>query len=112
MKDPPRHVELPGKDALTVPIAKPPAFAQPLVRSEPNPIAQLNIPAKALAAAQDSLPGALDVPPGPPTLSQGSGSDGGSGTGTGPGSGREPARVSVQDVMAATAAIAIGRATM
>ena len=86
MKDPPRQVELPGKDALTVPVAKPPAFAQPLVRSEPNPIAQLNIPAKALAAAEDSLPGALDVPPGP-TLSQGSGADGGSGTGKGPGDG-------------------------
>jgi protein TonB len=40
-----------------------------------------------MAAAKDTLIGAIDVPPGPPTLSQGSGSGGGSGTGVGTGSG-------------------------
>jgi protein TonB len=50
-------------------------------------VAQLNIPAKSLAAAQDSLPGAIEAPPGPPTLSQGSGIGGGAGTGTGTGVG-------------------------
>src|SRR4029078_12713077 len=49
--------------------------------------AQLNIPAKSQAAALDSLPGAIEAPPGPPTLSQGSGSGGGGGTGTGTGVG-------------------------
>jgi len=39
------------------------------------------------AAAQDSLPGLIEAPPGPPTLSQGSGSGGGSGTGRGTGIG-------------------------
>lgn len=88
MKEPPRQAELPGKDKLTVPVAKPPAMeVQQQVKNEPNPIEQLNIPAKMLAAAQDSLPGAIEAPPGPPTLSQGSGSGGGAGTGTGTGVG-------------------------
>jgi len=88
MKDPPRQAELPGKDKITVPVTKAPKLEQPQqVTKEPNPIEQLNIPAKELAAAQDSLPGAIEAPPGPPTLSQGSGSGGGSGTGTGTGIG-------------------------
>src|SRR5437016_10283423 len=57
------------------------------VKKEPDPVAQLNIPAKSLAASQDSLPGAIEAPPGPPTLSQGTGSGGGAGTGTGSGIG-------------------------
>jgi len=91
MKEPPRQAELPGKDKITVPVEKPPKLEAPQqAKNEPNPIEQLNIPAKPLAAAQDSLPGAIEAPPGPPTLSQGSGSGGGagSGTGTGIGSGR------------------------
>jgi protein TonB len=88
MKEPPRQAELPGKDKITVPVTKAPKLEQPQqVTKEPNPIEQLNIPAKELAAAQDSLPGAIEAPPGPPTLSQGSGSGGGSGTGTGTGIG-------------------------
>jgi periplasmic protein TonB len=88
MKDPPRKAELPGKDKITVPVEKPPKLEPPQqVTKEPNPIEQLNIPAKELAAAQDSLPGAIEAPPGPPTLSQGSGSGGGAGTGSGSGIG-------------------------
>jgi TonB family protein len=91
MKDPPRQAEMPGKDKITVPVSKPPKMEMQEVKKEPDPVAQLNIPAKSLAAAQDSLPGAIEAPPGPPTLSQGSGSGGGagtgSGTGVGPGSG-------------------------
>jgi TonB family protein len=88
MKEPPRKAELPGKDKITVPVAKPPKMDPPKeVKNEPNPIEQLNIPAKELAAAQDSLPGAIEAPPGPPTLSQGSGSGGGAGTGSGSGIG-------------------------
>src|SRR2546421_5926824 len=85
MKEPPKKAELPGKDKLTVPVEKKPAFEQAKV--EPNPIEQLNIPAKSLASAVDSLPGAIEAPPGPPTVSQGSGSGGGAGTGTGTGIG-------------------------
>src|SRR5207244_5081697 len=86
MKEPPRQAELPGKDKLTVPVEKKPNLEQQ-AKVEPNPIEQLNIPAKELAAAQDSLPGAIEAPPGPPTVSQGSGSGGGAGTGTGTGIG-------------------------
>ena len=85
MKEPPRAAELPGKDKITVPVEKAPNLEQQ-AKVEPNPVEQLNIPAKTLAAALDSLPGAIEAP-GPPTISQGSGSGGGAGTGTGSGIG-------------------------
>ena len=53
---------------------------------EPNPIEQLNIPAKIMGASTESLPGLVDAPSAP-TFSQGSGSGGGAGTGTGSGVG-------------------------
>ncbi len=87
MKEPPRKAELPGKDKITVPVEKKPKLEQVQAKKEPNPVEQLNIPAKSLAAAQDSLPGAIEAPPGPPTASLGSGSGGGAGTGTGTGIG-------------------------
>jgi protein TonB len=87
MKEPPRQAEMPGKDRITVPVSKPPKMEMQEAKKEPDPVAQLNIPAKSLASAQDSLPGAIEAPPGPPTLSQGSGSGGGAGTGTGSGVG-------------------------
>ena len=87
MKEPPRQAEMPGKDKITVPVEKPAKLEMQEVKKEPDPVAQLNIPAKSLAAAQDSLPGAIEAPPGPPTLSQGSGSGGGAGTGSGSGIG-------------------------
>jgi len=87
MKEPPRQAELPGKDKLTVPVERQPKLEQQQAKVEPNPIETLNIPAKELSAAQDSLPGAIEAPPGPPTASQGSGSGGGAGTGSGTGIG-------------------------
>jgi protein TonB len=87
MKEPPRQAEMPGKDKITVPVSKPPKMEMQEAKKEPDPVAQLNIPAKSLASAQDSLPGAIEAPAGPPTLSQGSGSGGGAGTGTGSGVG-------------------------
>ena len=58
MKEPPRKAELPGKDKITVPAEKPPKLEQPKqAKNEPNPLEQLNIPAKTLAAATESLPG-------------------------------------------------------
>jgi protein TonB len=86
MKEPPRKAELPGKDKLTVPVVKP-ASVETIAKNEPNPIEQLNIPAKSLADATDLLAGALEAPPGPPTASLGSGSGGGAGTGKGSGIG-------------------------
>lgn len=88
MPEPPRKAELPGKDKITVPVAKPPKLeVQQVAKNDPPPIEPLNIPAKPLAASQDILPGAIDGPPGPPTLSQGAGSGGGAGTGKGTGVG-------------------------
>jgi TonB family protein len=88
MKEPPRQAKLPGKDAITVPAIKPPQVeAPPKAKEPPPPIAQLNIPAQTLAAATESLPGAMEMPLGPPTVSQGSGTAGGAGTGTGTGTG-------------------------
>jgi TonB family protein len=88
MKEPPRQADLPGKDKLTVPVTKPPKLENPQqAKNEPNPLEQLSIPAKSLAAATESLPGAIEVPPGPPTPSLGSGSGTGAGTGTGSGVG-------------------------
>jgi TonB family protein len=88
MKEPPRQAELPGKDKITVPVSKPPPLEAPKqAKVEPNPIAQLNIPAKELAASTMELPGAIEAPAGPPTVSQGSGAGGGAGTGRGSGIG-------------------------
>ena len=87
MKEPPRKAELPGRDKVTVPVEKPPKIEPVQTKNEPNQVEQLNIPAKTLAAAQDSLPGVIDGPPGPPTISQGSGTLGGAGTGSGSGIG-------------------------
>jgi periplasmic protein TonB len=87
MKEPPRQAEMPGKDKITVPVSKPPKLEMTEVKKEPDPVAQLDIPAKSLASAQESMPGAIEAPPGPPTLSQGSGSGGGAGTGRGSGIG-------------------------
>ena len=88
MKEPPRAAELPGKDKITVPVTKPPKLEPPkqIAKNEPNPVEQLMIPAKSLAASQDQLPGAIDAPS-PPSLSQGSGVGGGAGTGSGTGVG-------------------------
>jgi TonB family protein len=88
MQAPPRQAEEPGKDKITVPVSKPPKLEPPKqAKKEPDPIEQLNIPAKNLAAATETLPGAIDAPPSAPTLSQGSGTFGGAGTGAGSGIG-------------------------
>src|SRR5207248_10478405 len=67
MKEPPRQAELPGKEQITVPVEKPKQIEPPQVAKN-EPPEQLNIPAMTLAAAKDNLPGAIDAPPGPPTL--------------------------------------------
>jgi TonB family protein len=88
MKEPPRQAQMPGKDKITVPVQKPPALEMPKPAKEPEEqVAQLNIPAKDMASSTLELPGAIEAPPGPPTVSQGSGSGGGAGTGRGSGIG-------------------------
>jgi len=91
MKEPPKKVELPGKEKISVPVDKPKPVEPPpqiaRVDTPPPPVEPLNIPAKQLAAGADALPGVLDAPSGPPTASLGSGSGSGAGTGSGSGIG-------------------------
>lgn len=81
--DPPRKVEAPGKEKITVPVAKPPKLEPPKENKVEQP---LTIPAQPMASAVETLPGAVSAVPTAP-ISQGAGSGGGSGTGTGTGSG-------------------------
>jgi TonB family protein len=89
MQEPPRVVELKGEDKISVPVAPPIELEipKPDPEPEPEPVPQVNIPAMTLAAALESMPGVIEAPPGPPSLSQGSGRGGGAGTGTGTGIG-------------------------
>jgi periplasmic protein TonB len=83
MPDPPRKAELPDKDKITVPVAKPPKMQAP---EEPKPEQKMNVPAQPIASGVESLPGAVSNVINP-TLSLGSGTGGGAGTGKGTGSG-------------------------
>jgi TonB family protein len=83
--EPPRKVEMEGKDKLTVPAVKPPAME--MKKDEPTPPVQsLNIPAETMASANLAIAGVMEGAP-PTSQSQGSGSGGGAGTGTGTGIG-------------------------
>jgi protein TonB len=88
MSDPPRQVKLPGQDPRTVPVA-PPVVVDLIEhpKIDPNPVAQLNIPALTLASAAESLIGVLDQLPSASSASQGPGRDNGAGDGRGPGIG-------------------------
>lgn len=88
MNEPPRRLEMPGKDKISVPAVKPqaikldnpkPADDQPKLEQE------VLIPAKTLSSGTQFLPGAIEgVSTG---ISQGPGSGGGAGTGSGGGIG-------------------------
>jgi TonB family protein len=85
-KEPPRKIELPGKDALSVPAEKPKPLEVPkeIKPSEAPPqIAQLD--ARALQQGALAMPGTFDGVPG--STSQGPGSGGGAGSGVGNGIG-------------------------
>jgi TonB family protein len=83
--EPPKKAELPGKEKITVPVAKPPTLSPEPPKDVPKPEPQLNIPAVTMSAGVQEMPGALTGLPSVP--SQGSGSGGGAGTGTGTGIG-------------------------
>ncbi len=86
--EPPRPVELPGRDAITVPVERPPDIVEPEPPVEDPPVEQeLNIPAQTLASAQIALPGAIESANLAPTVSQGTGTGGGAGSGSGSGVG-------------------------
>ncbi len=85
MKEPPRKVELPSKDKLSVPPEKPkPIEAPPEIKPDSLPMPQIaQLDSKALPTT--AFNGTFDGVPG--GTSQGSGSGGGAGTGTGTGMG-------------------------
>lgn len=86
--EPPRLAQDVGRDKITVPVTKPPEI-QPVKSPEDElPKVDFNIPAKALASAEQSLVGVIDgMKSSNSTTAQGSGSGGGAGTGTGTGIG-------------------------
>ena len=86
----PREAELPGKEELSIPAIEPEEVA--LQEEEPQepdlePVLELNIPAKTMAAANLIVPGVLEATSVSEALSQGSGTNGGAGTGEGVGIG-------------------------
>ena len=79
--EPPKKAELPGKEKITVPVAKPPTVTpEPPKPEVPKPAPQLNIPAVTMAQGVQEMPGALTGLPSVP--SQGIGSGGSACTGT------------------------------
>lgn len=87
--EPPRKAELPGRDKVTVPVAKPPAVTPEPPKEVPKPEpAQINIPAVTTSAGVVEIPGAISGLPSVPSQGSGTGGGAGTGTGTGIGSGR------------------------
>jgi len=87
MKEPPRKIERPGKDKITVPAAKQPDISPTPPKPEPPKVEQsVTIPALTMATGAQVLPGAIEGTA-IPTESLGSGVGGGAGTGTGTGIG-------------------------
>ena len=87
--EPPKKAIAPGKDAITVPVSKPPEpTPEPVVKDEPVLEPKLDIPARASAADAAGPPsaGVLD-PNATGTSSTGSGTGSGAGSGTGSGLG-------------------------
>lgn len=89
--DPPRKMETPGPDKLSIPVAKPPAVTPPKEIPKPPPEeppqVALNVPVREVNAGQVPMVGAINGAPSAPPTSQGSGTGGGAGSGVGQGSG-------------------------
>ena len=89
--EPPRRMELPGRDRMSVPVAPKVDLTPPKVDPpkdvEPPPVPQMNIPVQSLASGDVAVAGVIDRTAVPGGTSQGSGSGGGAGTGTGTGVG-------------------------
>jgi periplasmic protein TonB len=86
--EPPRLAKDIGRDKLTVPVTKPPKIEPVRSPEDELPKEAFNIPAKAMASAEQTLVGVIDgMKSSNSTTAQGSGSGGGAGTGTGTGIG-------------------------
>jgi protein TonB len=97
--EPAARAEMPGRDALTVPVQNPPTVEPAREPEEaPAPVVELIIPAQSLAAEATMHAGLLDSAPA--SESQGPGRNGGAGTGPdngigpGDGSGLGPGHIS------------------
>jgi len=85
---PPRPAQARGHDPVSVPAAQPRAIEpRPITQNESEPVRQVVIPARSLAAALETLPGAIEGVGSPSTLSRGPGDGDGSGSGHGSGDG-------------------------
>jgi len=86
--EPPRLAQDVGKDKLTVPVTKPPEIEPVTSPEDQLPKEEFNIPAKAMASAEQTLAGVLDgMKSSNSPTAQGPGSGGGAGTGRGTGVG-------------------------
>ena len=86
----PREAELPGKEELSVPAIEPEEVAlqeEEPQESDPEPVLELDIPVKTMAAGALIVPGMLEATSVSEALAQGSGTNGGAGTGEGIGIG-------------------------
>ncbi len=92
-EEPPRQLEMPGQDAISVPVAPKPDVAPPKQDPPPEPeppeVPPLNIPVQTVASGTVASAGVIDIsaPPAPSSTSQGPGTGGGAGTGRGTGVG-------------------------
>jgi TonB family protein len=85
--EPPPKVELPGQEAVAVPVTPKPTMTPPPEAPEPPPLEGVTIPALAMASGLEIVPGTPDGIAPPDSTSLGPGSGGGSGTGRGTGIG-------------------------
>ena len=86
--EPPRKTELPGHEALTVPVITPPKPDPELTKERPAPEQQIQIPAITTMSGLQEMVGVISaLTPVSITDSQGTGSGGRGGQGQGPGSG-------------------------
>ena len=84
--EPPKKAEVPGKQAISVPVTKP-ETTKPAEKPKELPDPIMDIPAKTLGDTVQLNPGLLESAMAASTLSQGLGTGGGAGTGQGTGIG-------------------------
>ncbi len=84
--EPPKKAEVPGKQAISVPVTRP-ETVKPIEKPKELPDPMMNIPAKTLGDTAQLNPGLLESAMAASTLSQGTGTGGGAGTGQGTGIG-------------------------
>jgi protein TonB len=86
MPEPPKKAEVPGKEAISVPVTRP-ETPKPELKPEEPPDPMMNIPAKTLGDTAQLNPGLLDAAMAASMISQGTGTGGGGGSGKGTGIG-------------------------